>query len=210
MSSIIYHLTNLRSVEEGLPKYHCYNLVIDEVELCFHPEYQRTFLRDLLRLLERLEFNCGDQYVNVLLTTHSPFLLSDIPEGNILYMTGGEDLPIGRTFGANIYDLLNQQFFMKNTIGAFAAEKIGEVVRVYRMEKNLQERERQFREGYDRMTALCSLIGDDCLRKMVMQMVGEMSRQYGMEEVLDAEEIERQIREHEEALRMLRRRQRND
>ena len=210
MSSIIYHLTNLRSVEEGLPKYHCYNLVIDEVELCFHPEYQRTFLRDLLRLLERLEFNCGDQYVNVLLTTHSPFLLSDIPEGNILYMTDGEDLPIGRTFGANIYDLLNQQFFMKNTIGAFAAEKLGEVARVYRMEKNLQERERQFREGYDRMTALCSLIGDDYLRKMVMQMVGEMSRQYGMEEVLDAEEIERQIREHEEALRMLRRRQRND
>ena len=82
-------------MEEGLPKYHCYNLVIDEVELCFHPEYQRTFLRDLLRLLDRLEFNSGEQYVNILLTTHSPFLLSDIPEGHILYMADEDDMPSG-------------------------------------------------------------------------------------------------------------------
>ena len=204
-SSIIYHLTNLRSVKDDLPKYHCYNLVIDEVEICFHPEYQRTFLKNLLRLLDRLEFNRGNQYVNILLTTHSPFLLSDIPETHVLYMTQDESVPQGKTFGANIYNLLNQQFFMNDTIGAFAADKINEVIKIYRMEKKSAERESLFREGYERMVELCGLIGDDYLKKAVAQMVAEMARQYNMDVPMDKNEIDRQIREHEDAINRLRR-----
>ena len=203
ISSIIYHLTNLLSVEESLPKYHCFNLVIDEVEICFHPEYQRTFLRNLLSLLERLEFNVGDKYINILLTTHSPFLLSDIPECHVLYMTDKEELPTGRTFGANIYDLLNQQFFMNNTIGEFAAQKINEVVKVYRMDTKSEDRARLFRDGFERMTQLIGWIGDTYLRKVVMQMVTEMSEQYGLVIPLEDEEIDRQIREHKDAIHKL-------
>lgn len=212
VSSIIYHLTNLLSVEDTLPKYHCFNLVIDEVEICFHPEYQRTFLKNLLRLLDRLEFNRNERYINILLTTHSPFLLSDIPESHILYMTQDEELPTGKTFGANIYDLLNQQFFMSNTIGEFAAQKINEVVRVYRLDNNPEMRERLFREGYERMVSLYALIGDEYLRRVVLQMVTEMARQYNMQTPLAGEDIDRQIQEHEDAIRELKRirRQRHD
>ena len=205
VSSIIYHLTNLLSVEDTLPKYHCFNLVIDEVEICFHPEYQRTFLKNLLRLLDRLEFNSGERYINILLTTHSPFLLSDIPESHILYMTQDDVVPTGKTFGANIYDLLNQQFFMSNTIGEFAAQKINEVVRVYRLDNNPEIREQLFREGYERMVSLYALIGDEYLRKVVLQMVTEMAQQYNMEIPLAEEEICRQIQEHEDAIRELKR-----
>lgn len=212
VSSIIYHLTNLLSVDDTLPKYHCFNLVIDEVEICFHPEYQRTFLKNLLRLLERLEFNSGGRYINILLTTHSPFLLSDIPESHILYMTQDGELPTGKTFGANIYDLLNQQFFMSNTIGEFAAQKINEVIRVYRLDYNPERREQLFREGYESMVSLCALIGDEYLRKVVLQMITEMAQQYNVEIALAEEEIDRQIQEHEDAIRELKRirRHRND
>ena len=205
VSSIIYHLTNLLSVEDTLPKYHCFNLVIDEVEICFHPEYQRTFLKNLLRLLDRLEFNGGERYINILLTTHSPFLLSDIPESHILYMTQDDVVPTGKTFGANIYDLLNQQFFMSNTIGEFAAQKINEVARVYRLDNDPEMRERLFREGYERMVSLYALIGDEYLKKVVLQMVTEMVQQYNMEIPLAEEEIDRQIQEHEDAIRELKR-----
>ena len=205
VSSIIYHLTNLLSVEDSLPKYHCFNLVVDEVEICFHPEYQRTFLKNLLQLLDRLEFNSGERYINILLTTHSPFLLSDIPENHILYMTQDDELPTGKTFGANIYDLLNQQFFMSNTIGEFAAQKINEVVRVYRLDNNPEMRERLFREGYESMVSLCALIGDEYLRKVVLQMVTEMAQQYNMRTPLAEEEIDRQIQEHKDAIRELKR-----
>lgn len=205
VSSIIYHLTNLLSVEDTLPKYHCFNLVIDEVEICFHPEYQRTFLKNLLRLLDRLEFNSGERYINILLTTHSPFLLSDIPESHILYMTQDDVVPTGKTFGANIYDLLNQQFFMSNTIGEFAAQKINEVARVYRLDNDPEMRKRLFGEGYERMVSLYALIGDEYLKKVVLQMVTEMAQQYNMEIPLAEEEICRQIQEHEDAIRELKR-----
>lgn len=205
VSSIIYHLTNLLSVEDSLPKYHCFNLVVDEVEICFHPEYQRTFLKNLLQLLDRLEFNSGERYINILLTTHSPFLLSDIPENHILYMTQDDELPTGKTFGANIYDLLNQQFFMSNTIGEFAAQRIHEVIRIYRLDNDPEGREQLFREGYKRMMSLCTLIGDEYLRKVVLQMITEMAQQYNMQIPLAAEEIDRQIQEHKDAILELKR-----
>ena len=206
VSSIIYHLTNLLSVQDNLPKYHCFNLVIDEVEICFHPEYQRTYLTKLLKLLERLEFNSGDRKINILLTTHSPFLLSDIPADHVLYMTDDEELPEGRTFGANIYDLLNQQFFMGNTIGEFAAQKINEVVALYGMNKRSVQRARLFRDNHDSYVRLYKLIGDDYLRKTVLQMVSDMSRDYDMEPPMDPEEARRKIREYREEIRKLQRR----
>lgn len=205
VSSIIYHLTNLISVQDNLPKYHCFNLVVDEVEICFHPEYQRTYLTKLLKLLERLEFNSGDRKINILLTTHSPFLLSDIPADHVLYMTDDE-LPEGRTFGANIYDLLNQQFFMGNTIGEFAAQKINEVVALYGMNKRSEQRARLFSDNYDSYVRLYKLIGDDYLRKTVLQMVSDMARDYGMEPPMDPEEARRMIQEYQEEIRRLQRR----
>ena len=206
VSSIIYHLTNLLSVQDTLPKYHCFNLVIDEVEICFHPEYQRTYLTKLLRLLERLEFNSGNRKINILLTTHSPFLLSDVPADHVLYMTDDEDLPVNRTFGANIYDLLNQQFFMDNTIGEFAAQKINEVVSLYGMNKRSVQRAQRFRDNRDSYVRLYKLIGDDYLRKTVLQMVSDMSRDYGMEAPMEPEEARRKIQEYREEIRKLQRR----
>ena len=206
VSSIIYHLTNLLSVQDNLPKYHCFNLIIDEVEICFHPEYQRTYLTKMLRLLERLEFNSGNRKINILLTTHSPFLLSDVPADHVLYMTDDEDLPVNRTFGANIYDLLNQQFFMDNTIGEFAAQKINEVVSLYGMNKRSEQRAQRFRENRDSYVRLYKLIGDDYLRKTVLQMVSDMSRDYGMEVPMEPEEARRKIQEYREEIRRLQRR----
>ena len=43
-STIAYHLQNLRSVKKPSPRYSHYNIILDEVEICVHPEYQRTFI----------------------------------------------------------------------------------------------------------------------------------------------------------------------
>lgn len=203
VSSIIYHLTNLRSVKPNLPRYHCFNLIIDEVEICFHPEYQRTFLSKLLNLLDRLEFNHGP-YINIILTTHSPFLLSDIPDKHILYMTD-KDRPMGKTFGSNIYDLLNQQFFMDDTIGQFASGKINELIKVYRLE-NQRERKQQFLEQYKSFIQLADLVGDEYLHNALRQMIGSMAREYEVELPLSKEEALSQIKEHEDAIQVLSRR----
>ena len=78
------------------------------------------------------------------------------------------------------------------------------------MDKKLQMRERLFREKHKEMVKLCDLVGDDYLRKVVLQMVTEMARDYDVETPMEDAEIDRQIWEHEEAIRDLKRRKRHD
>ena len=115
MSSMIYHLTNLKSVLPENPKYHNFHIIIDEVEICFHPEYQRIFISKLLEMLTRLRMNEGCK-LSIWVVTHSPFILSDFPQCNIMYLNNGEQkttLDIINPFGANINDILRQNFFLE-------------------------------------------------------------------------------------------------
>mgnify|MGYP006943733145 CR=1 FL=1 len=157
----------------------------------------------LLNLLDRLEFNHGT-YINLILTTHSPFLLSDIPDKHILYMTD-KDRPEGKTFGSNIYDLLNQQFFMDDTIGQFASDKINELIKVYRM-VDRRVRKQQFMERYKNFIQLVDLVRDEYLHNALKQMIDEMAREYKVELPLSKEEALSQIKEHEDAIQVLSRR----
>lgn len=115
-STIIYHMQNLRSVKSPSPRYKHFNVVLDEVEICFHPEYQRTFVHKLLNLLTRLGMN-NNNSINIWIVTHSPFILSDIPQDNILYLKKGRQQKMPATenpFGANINDILKQSFFLEH------------------------------------------------------------------------------------------------
>lgn len=130
VSSILYHIENLKSVdkdEEDRVKYHQVNLVFDEVELCFHPEYQRTFLSKLVGTLKRLELTNSVAF-NIMFATHSPFILSDIPTDFIMYLEKGKQRngeEFKNPFGANINDILHQSFFLNHGfIGEFARRKI--------------------------------------------------------------------------------------
>lgn len=88
ISSVVYHILNIKSVPTSRIHYRCINIVLDEVEICFHPEYQRTFLYKLVNLIDRLNLNSRCSF-NIMVTTHSPFLLSDIPLQNVLFLKDG-------------------------------------------------------------------------------------------------------------------------
>ena len=126
-STIVYHMQNLRSVKYPSPKYKHFNVVLDEVEICFHPEYQRTFVHKLLSMLTRLGMN-NNCSINIWIVTHSPFILSDIPQNNILYLKKGHQqtmLEADNPFGANINDILKQSFFLEHGfMGEFAKNNV--------------------------------------------------------------------------------------
>lgn len=118
ISSIIYHAMNLISIPDTKyrVKYRNMLIVLDESELCFHPEYQRTFINRLTGVIKRLKFNENLNF-HILMTTHSPFILSDIPNTNILYLDNGtsvnpKDQKFINPFSANINDILSQSFFL--------------------------------------------------------------------------------------------------
>ena len=132
MQSVLYHILNVNSVhnsKESKNKYEYINIIFDEIELYFHPEYQRRFVFELLERLDSLKK--GNHIpkikgINILFCTHSPFILSDIPKQNVLFLGEKKDF---KTFGANITTLLANSFFMENLIGEFAKNKINEVIR---------------------------------------------------------------------------------
>lgn len=138
-SSMIYHLQYLDSVrrnpEKGIKyKYKYINFVFDEIELYYHPELQRNFIQDFRTAVARANLK-SIKAINCIFVTHSPFILSDIPHQNVLMLEIDNEgkfavprLDSAKTLGANIHEMLMQSFFMDSTVGAFALEKIAEIV----------------------------------------------------------------------------------
>lgn len=131
VGSLVYHLRNLDDDQEGegMVAYEQVCVVLEEVELYYHPEYQKSYLNYLLEQISRSGIS-RLKSVNLVFVTHSPFILSDITKNDILCLENGKQAEVElKTFGANIHDLLRHPFFMKKgTIGDFAQKVINEII----------------------------------------------------------------------------------
>lgn len=92
----------------------------------------RRFIDIITQAINSMNF---EGKIQLILSTHSPYLLSDILPSDIcklnrnnvnrtLTISNTTDTEKANGLGANIYDLLNQEFFMDNTVGEFATKKI--------------------------------------------------------------------------------------
>lgn len=138
LSGVVYHLRNIDSIDEERIQYHHINIVLEEIELYFHPECQRAFIKELIEAIEHIGLQ-SIKNVNILFVTHSPFILSDIPKTNVLLLEKGVPASEEKkrqltTFGANIYDMLKTGFFLDGPVGAFAEYVIKNVVKSIRAE----------------------------------------------------------------------------
>jgi len=125
-SAIVYHLQNISSIASEQIHYRAVNLILEETELYFHPDWQRTFCNDLMEMIRSANVKNIDS-VNITFVTHSPYILSDIPKTNVLFLKDGRpDYSMQEnTFGANINTLLKNGFFLPSLpIGEFAHQKI--------------------------------------------------------------------------------------
>lgn len=101
-------------------------LIIDEIDAFLHPKWQQDILTHITRWInESKEFN--KKKVQLVIATHSPIVLSDIPKDNIIYLqkpfesTSKDQF----TFGANISTLFYDSFFMEQgSIGSIARKQI--------------------------------------------------------------------------------------
>lgn len=169
-STYIYHILNLLSIQESRRvKYRRFNLVFDEVEICFHPEYQRRFVDELLGFIRRMRMNSHATY-NIIIATHSPFILTDIPQKNILYLEDGhvpDYSQFKNPFAANICDVLYQSFFLREGfVGEYARNKIREVFSWL----NVEDRVRMNKSRWEQMDTLMRLIGDPFIKMQLKQL----------------------------------------
>lgn len=176
-STYIYHVLNLLSIQEShRVRYRNINLILDEVEICFHPEFQRRFVYELLGYIKRLFMNRNASF-NILIATHSPFILSDIPQSNILYLEDGKMvMPEGikNPFAANICDILYQSFFLKQGfVGEFARKKIKHIIeRLLPGDYFLDDSEAEYH-------LLMELIGDPFLKMQLRQLYEDRRKRNG-------------------------------
>jgi energy-coupling factor transporter ATP-binding protein EcfA2 len=134
--SALYNLINLDSYDKQRVLDHeiIYRnalIVFDEVELYFHPEYQRRLLKYLLRELDSLGLSLVTN-IHILFVTHSPFILSDIPHTNLLRLVAGapdEAEAESPTFAGNIHELLRSSFFLEASTGEYSVEVINKLLK---------------------------------------------------------------------------------
>ncbi|MDQ1856271.1 hypothetical protein [Chryseobacterium sp. WLY505] len=191
LNSILYHLRNLLSVNfnfksNKLIKYHNFNIILDEIELYYHPEQQKSYIKDLLEYINRIDFkniykDCIPK-INILFITHSPFILSDIPKQNVLFLDNGQpqNYKSDNTFAENIHEMLTDGFFMGNTKGEFAISKINEFLAdynsyLYSTESSFEKVREKFIENKDNYILLIKMIGEEYIRKILENQLEELN-----------------------------------
>lgn len=169
--SIMYHLLNLKSVPSQSDRIHYRNVlvVLDEAELSYHPEYQRTYIKKLLDLILRLNLT-RTLNIHFLLTTHSPFMLSDIPKCNILCLDDGVNVSdkMQTPFCANINNIMSQNFFLSENgmIGEFAKEKVLDAFKA--MDNHMLKKNKNIWTSAS-LRHLIDLIGDKMIQQQIRQ-----------------------------------------
>lgn len=117
-----------------------YLFIIDEIDLYAHPQWQKQLLSLLLEQLNKEYIN---KHIQLIFTTHSPILLTDVPKSNTVFIKKIEnDASIickdkrQETFSANIYDLYHDAFFLDHSyVGDFAQNFINNIFKAISCQK---------------------------------------------------------------------------
>jgi len=193
INAILYHLYNINSVQiqdgseqkestakkYGRIPYRNVNIILDEVELYYHPEMQRRVVSELISSFEKIKHKDtkGIQGINITILTHSPFILSDIPHQNILSLTDENSKSVlsesTKTFGGNIHEILMEQFFMDSTMGEHSMNIIQELINLYESARTADKKRqiKQLRKAYttakEKYKFVIKNVGEDVIREVL-------------------------------------------
>jgi len=147
-------------------------LVFDEIDATLHPRWQQSILKNLLECIQMLY---NKKNFQIVFTTHSPIILSDLTADRVVKLARNyEDknkIMISRckkpVLGANIERLFYDGFFMnEGSIGEIAKEKITKVLRYIKGEDKISKEEVDY---------IISSIGEPVVQSRLRTKVDEMS-----------------------------------
>lgn len=146
-------------------------LLFDEVDNNLHPEWQRRIIDILVKSLPNLY---PDWNIQLIVSSHSPIVLSDMPAGSVIKMKKDKE-KIGeievknndqhKTFGANIHELYKDSFFMESLMGEFAKSKLEDLIK----DLKKKEKESSTYTKEDAM-ALINTVGNNIIRNRLLDM----------------------------------------
>ncbi|WP_313157065.1 AAA family ATPase [Sphingobacterium multivorum] len=171
MLSRLFALSNSQQRMANLKLDNNVLILMDEPELYLHPIYQKNVINYLTELLPQI-FNKIN--VQIILTSHSPFIISDLPKRNVCFFTGNrrfvtsELMDHKQTFASNIHTLLSDSFFLDNGfIGSFAKKKLDSVIKDLNTTKDISvERKGEIRK-------IIVSIGEPILKRKLLEMYND-------------------------------------
>lgn len=148
-----------------------YIITLDEPESKMHPDMAREFIKSFMNFIEDMGYE--DKKFQVIISTHSPFILSDIYSDNVIYLRKNRDYTKvskdlnQKTFSNNIHKLLANSFFMEYTIGEYAKDKIIEIIDYLESDKEKDKTTlKQYKE-------IIENIGEPIIRKDLEEMISQ-------------------------------------
>jgi predicted ATP-binding protein involved in virulence len=180
---------NLVEQSKSLPDKRKYILLLDEADLGFHPVWKKRYVDAILKTLpfffESLKVIPNLQ---IIITTHDPLTLSDLPINNVTFLqkdngfcnaiSDNGNNKIQKTFGANITDLLAHSFFVDNgLIGDFAKTKIKEVIDWVNESKVLSDKAKssqEFGNKLDYYKKVVNLIDEKVVKMKLAEMITDL------------------------------------
>ncbi|RLJ73642.1 AAA family ATPase [Pedobacter alluvionis] len=144
-------------------------ILIDEGDAGYHPEWQRKYFKHTLDFISSIFEGFT---VQLIMTTNTPFLTSDLPTSHIVFIKRseqngieilGEDDYLDNTFGANIHELFIKSFYLNGVVmGDFAKTKIQKIID-YLNDKDTVE-------PLDDYFKTIELIGEPLLKRKLQEM----------------------------------------
>ena len=142
-------------------------LMVDEPDRALHPELARKFIAVLLEKVKA----CKDRNVQIVLSSHSPFIVTDIlPEGvySIKEVSGKRIISNKKdTYATNIYSLLMDSFMLENTFGQYSYQKLQDIIKLLKEQKNVSE------EELERSKMIIDRVGEKTIKNKMMQLYYE-------------------------------------
>ena len=144
-------------------------LLVDEIETAMHLEWSRRLIKILINnLSEILEDEGKGRKIQLIFTTHSPYMLSDIKPGNVIMLeknqeTGySEGKVLQNTFAKNIQEIMKENL-IDNIYGDFALAKINSMIEILNREEEQEENEEELLKEIH-------LISEPILRNKLLEM----------------------------------------
>lgn len=156
------------SIKDEISKYDNALILIDEADMLYHPEWQQKYIKSLVEFLPTIY---EGTHLQIILATHSPIMLSDVPKQNVIYLKQGENGntivdPNSRhkeSFGQNIFRLFNDAFFLEEgAMGEFAREKLEKLVERIHDLPNITN---NYNAVYKAIQHEIDIIGDNFIRE---------------------------------------------
>lgn len=150
-------------------------LLLDEPETFMHPEMCRRFIYWTEKLLLHLPEKTN---VQILISTHSPFILSDVLPSQVIRIDF-DDKGLCRvlppleqsSFGGNIYSILADGFFLDYTIGEISRRKITNIIsRLKSIADNLHIDEKD-KEKANSIRSILPFIGDSLIQESIERLL---------------------------------------